>query len=147
MKRESYSKEHISNKKVRGKTYYTNLSEKLVKQGKINYEFLDMLSTVDLEEVIALKLELASSRYNNRMYGLPLFSSLFYIVADAVAKFAISTSRTTWQAAAIMGLSLKQWLVFCRMFKIFPRMEMDYVYNKNRPEESDETDEESADIK
>ena len=56
-----------------------------------------MLASLPLEDIIALKLELASKPVNNRLYGLELWKSLPYIARDAAMKFVLlKVLRSTW---------------------------------------------------
>ena len=41
-----------------------------------------MLSTLTLEEIIALRLELASLYINNKLYNFPIYKSIKYITKD-----------------------------------------------------------------
>lgn len=63
-----------------------------------------MLSNITLEEVIALRLELATSSISNRLYGFPLWHSINDIVKDAVVKYAFSATRTQFEAMRFLGL-------------------------------------------
>ena len=63
-----------------------------------------MLANLTLEEVIALKLELATKSISNRMYGFPIWHSLHNIVQDAVFKYAYSATRTKAEAMRFLGL-------------------------------------------
>jgi len=91
-------------RKIRGKNRYYSISKKLVKEHKSNEEFEVMLNNLSLEEVIALKLELASKSAGGSLYGIPLWRSLKYIVEDAVLKYAFSACRTRKEVARFLGL-------------------------------------------
>ena len=73
----------------------TSMSSKLKKEGKINSEFEVMLSNLPLEDIIALKLELASKIIHNTFIGLPLWYSLKNIAADALLKYAFSIAMAS----------------------------------------------------
>jgi hypothetical protein len=83
----------------------TSMSSKLKKEGKINSEFEVMLSNLPLEDIIALKLELASKIIHNTFIGLPLWYSLKNIAADALLKYAFSIAKTKNEAALMLGLT------------------------------------------
>jgi hypothetical protein len=83
---------------------WSSLLKKLRKEGKINEEFEILLNNLSLEEVIAIKLELSSRTNISPLYGLPLWYSLTNIVQDAVLKFAISTTKTSSEAARFLGI-------------------------------------------
>lgn len=92
-------------KYTQGKNEYYSVSKKLRRDGKINEDFEVMMNTLLLEEVIALKLELAAKAAGGALYGLPLWSSIKDIVKDAVLKYAYSATRTKKEAARFLGLN------------------------------------------
>jgi len=91
-------------KNYNGKNKNYSMSKKLRKERRSNEEFEIMLNTLTLEEVIALKLELATKPIANRMYGFPIWYSLHEIVQDAVFKYAFSATRTQAEAMRFLGL-------------------------------------------
>jgi len=91
-------------RKRQGKNKYYSLSKKLRRQQRSNDEFEIMLSQLTLEEVIGLKLELASKTIGGRLFGLPIWSSLHSITQDAVLKYTFSASRTQGEAMRFLGL-------------------------------------------
>ena len=92
-------------KRLQGKNQYYSISRKLRKERKSSDEFEIMLNNLSLEEVIALKLELASKVAGNLLYGLPLWESLPIIIKDAVLKYSVSATRTQTEAARFLGLN------------------------------------------
>mgnify|MGYP003629974493 CR=1 FL=1 len=63
-------------KKNEGRNKYYSISNKLKKDGKSSEEFEIIFNALSLEEVIGLKLELASkSAFKGKLYGLPLWYS------------------------------------------------------------------------
>ena len=62
------------------------------------------MNNLSLEEVIALKLELASKSAGGSLYGIPLWRSLKQIVEDAVLKYSLSVTRTRTEMARLLGL-------------------------------------------
>ena len=63
-----------------------------------------MLSSLTLEEIIALRLELAAKVVNFKLYGLNLWQHLPELVKDAVLKYVYSAARTKGEMAAFLGL-------------------------------------------
>lgn len=88
------------------------------KEGKINEEFEIQLNNLSLEDIIAIKLELSSRTNDSPLYGLPLWSSLTNVVQDAVLKFAISTTKTSSEAARLLGLDQKNLYPLVKKFGI-----------------------------
>ena len=94
-------------KKNDGRNKYYSLSNKLRKDGRSSEEFEILFNNLSLEEVIGLKLELASKfGLNGKMYGLPIWYSLRTIVKDAVLKYALSATRSKKEAARFLGIQL-----------------------------------------
>ena len=81
------------------------MSSKLRRDGKSNEDFEIMLASIPLEDIIALKLELASKPVNNRLYGLEIWKSIAYTARDASLKFAFSASRSSKEAQRVLGVS------------------------------------------
>ena len=63
-----------------------------------------MVHNLSLEELVGLKLELAASHINNKLYNFPVYKSLRYIVKEACLHFALSSTRTFGDAAAFLGM-------------------------------------------
>ena len=91
-------------RKWHGKNERYSLSKKLKREEKTTEEFEIMLNQLSLEEVIGLKLELASRVFGGKPYGLPIWHSMKDIVNDAVLKYALSACRTKREAARFLGL-------------------------------------------
>jgi|TARA_A100001515_G_scaffold107092_1_gene87856 transcriptional regulator of acetoin/glycerol metabolism len=91
-------------KRYNGTTRDYSVSNRLKKENKITDEFEMMLSSLTLEEVIALRLELASRTVGYMMYGLPLWGSLHNITKDAVLRYVLSASRSRKEAARVLGI-------------------------------------------
>ena len=95
-------------KKLRsdGRNRDYSISNKLKKDGKSSEEFEIIFNALSLEEVIGLKLELASkSAFKGKLYGLPLWYSVPTIVKDAILKYAMSATRSKREAARFLGLN------------------------------------------
>tara|TARA_R110000737_G_scaffold282010_1_gene288640 strand:+ start:47 stop:412 length:366 start_codon:yes stop_codon:yes gene_type:complete len=91
-------------RKRQGKNKYYSLAKKLRREQRSNDEFEIMLSQLTLEEVIGLKLEIASKTLDGRLFGLPIWASLHSIVQDAVLKYTFSAARTQGEAMRFLGL-------------------------------------------
>ena len=100
----------------KGKNESYSISRKLKKEKRSDDIFEVKLGNLSLEEVIALKLELASNSAGKALYGLPLWHSLPDIVQDAMLKYALSATRTKGEAMRLLGLVPKD---FKRLEKKF----------------------------
>ena len=88
----------------KSKTKYYSIVNKLKREKKINAEFESIVSSLTLEDLIALKLELSTKLVKNRLYGLPIWNNLVRITQEAVLKHAISSTRTQGEAMRFLGL-------------------------------------------
>lgn len=101
----------------KGKNDSYSISRKLRKQNKSDDIFEVKLNNLTLEEVIALKLELASNNAGGTLYGLPLWNSLPDIVQDGVLRYALSATRTKGEAMRLIGLTSKDFKRLEEKFK------------------------------
>ena len=109
----------IKKNKNSGKNFHYSLSNKLRKEGKSSEEFEILFNNLSLEEVIGLKLELASKfGLRGKMYGLPIWYSLRTIVKDAVLKYAVSATRSKREAARFLGLHEQSLNILLRKHKV-----------------------------
>ena len=112
-------------KRLQGKNKYYSISRKLRREHKSSDEFEIMLNNLSLEEVIALKLELASKVAGNRLYGIPLWESLPIIIKDAVLKYGVSATRTQTETARFLGLNKD------RLLKLLKQFDINSYFNQN----------------
>ena len=94
-----------SSKRNLGRNRDYSISQKLRKDGRSSEEFEILFSNLSLEEVIGLKLELASKHFNGKLYGVPIWYSIPNIVRDAVLKYALSATKSKREAARFLGLN------------------------------------------
>ena len=91
-------------REYKGRNYKYSLRNKLKREKKITDDFEVMLFKLSLEELIGLKLELAASHVNNKLYNFPIYRSMRYIVKEACLHFALSSTRTFDDAASVLGM-------------------------------------------
>jgi len=109
----------IKKNKNKGRNFYYSLSNKLRREGKSSEEFEILFNNLSLEEVIGLKLELASKfGLRGKMYGLPIWYSLRTIVKDAVLKYAVSATRSKREGARFLGLQEQNFNLLIKKHKI-----------------------------
>jgi len=107
-------------REYRGKFENYSIRKKLNNQKKINSNFETILNSLTLEEIIALKLELAASHVNHKLYGFPFLRSLKYLVRESVLMFALSATRTIKDAATMLGITERQMREEIEKFDINP---------------------------
>jgi len=117
-------------RRLQGKNKYYSLSRKLRRESRSNDQFEVMLSQLTLEEVIGLKLELASKVLGGKLFGLPVWSSMHSIVQDAVLKWALSASRTKQEAMRFLGVNQAKFFELTKKYKVdnyFSDLDIDKV--------------------
>lgn len=106
-------------KKNSGKNRNYSIAKKLKNENRSNEELEVYLSNLSLEEVIALKLEVSTRELSNgKFYGFPIWSSLKYIISDAVLKYALSATKSKREAARFLGIGENTLIKLARRFKI-----------------------------
>jgi|TARA_R110001583_G_scaffold21444_12_gene81496 hypothetical protein len=105
-------------REYKGRNNDYSLRKKLKKEKKITDDFEIMLSTLTLEEIIGLRLELASLYINNKLYNFPIYKSIKYITKEACLRFALSATRTYGDAASFLGINESDLRKEIKKFKI-----------------------------
>lgn len=106
------------NQEYKGKSYHYSFINKLKKEKKITSEFEVMMSTLTLEEIIAIKLELSSRYINNRLYNFPIWSSLNNIIKEAVLNYALTACRSFSDAASFLGMTQREFKTTIKKYNI-----------------------------
>ena len=83
---------------------YYSISNKLKSENKIDERFEIMLSSLTLEEIIGLRLELAAKSVNYKLYGLNIWHKVPDMVKDGVLKYVYSAARTKGEMASFLGI-------------------------------------------
>jgi len=105
-------------KRFRGRNYYQSVSKKLLEEKKITSEFEVRLASLKLEEIIALKLELASRNLRGKLYGFPIWNVSSYIIKDSLIKYALSATSTHKEAANMLGITISDLKKFIKKYKV-----------------------------
>lgn len=102
-----------------------SLIKKLREQKKSNEEFEIMLNNLTLEELIGIKLELASKSLGDKFFGLPIYENLVHVVKAAVLYYTASTSNDLWAACSYLGKTQKQFRMLLWLYGIDRFFEID----------------------
>jgi len=95
-----------------------SISNKLRNENKTNDIFESMLMSLSLEEIIGLRLEVATRAVHGNLYGLQLWKSIPKITKDALLKYAYSAARTNNEAASFLGISRNEFRKYIKKFNI-----------------------------
>ena len=104
-------------KTLYGKNKNYSVCKKLKKENLIDDRFEIMVNNLSLENLIAIKLELAAKSAGGYLYGMPIWRSLKYIVEDAVLKYALSSTRTKNEALRFLGLKIREYKTLQKTYK------------------------------
>jgi len=91
----------------------------LISEGRINEDFLNTVSELKLEELIAVKLEMSSRITKGKLYNFPIWYTLPNICKDACMKFASRVCNSKSDMASLLGIPYN---VFVQIYR---------EYNKN----------------
>ena len=96
----------------------TSIITNLKDQGLLTDQSLVNINAISLEDLIAVKLELACNHINNRLYGFDIWRALPVITKEAAIKFAISATHSKKDAARFLGLTYFEFLNIYKKYEI-----------------------------
>jgi hypothetical protein len=97
----------MSNKKENKFKNYSFISL-MKRKRKINDDFISILSSLSLEEIIALKLETAAKLTKHKLYNFPLWKSMPSICRDALLRFVLSACQSKRDGARMLGIDIRE---------------------------------------
>jgi hypothetical protein len=104
-------------KRVYGSRKHYSVIAKLEDEGRLNEQTQLYLNRLTLEEVIAVKLELASKASGGHIYGIPLWAGIVNIVRDAMLKFSLTAARTKAEAARFLGMNIENYNAYLKQYE------------------------------
>ncbi len=108
-----------------------NLKNKLLKEKKIDNDFIEKLKFLKLEELITLKLIVSTSMLKGKMFNFPFFKFTTEICKEAVLRFALSQANSRREALMILGLKKADLIHYLKSYNL----EKDFNYD-NRTKNS-----------
>ena len=103
------SKVHSSNKNY-------NLKNKLLKENKIDNEFLEKLKFLQLEELITLKLLTSTSLLKGKLFNFPFLKYSTDICKESVLRFALSQANSKREASLILGIKKADLIYYIKTY-------------------------------
>ncbi len=107
-----------------------NLKNKLLKEKKIDKEFLEKLRFITLEEIITLKLLVSSEALKGKLYNFPFLKYSYEICKEAVVRFALSMSSNRKEASLILGMKKAEFINYIKEYGILE----EFNYSKTKRE-------------
>lgn len=95
-----------------------NLKNKLLKEDKIDQEFLEKLKFLKLEELITLKLLVSTSLLKGKLFNFPFLKYSTEICKEAVLRFALSQANSRKEAQLILGIKKADLVHYLRAYKL-----------------------------
>ena len=90
----------MSSKKSEKRSFINELKN----DNRINENFLNIISDLKLEEIIAVKLEQSARMTGGKFYNFPIWQTLPYVCRAACFKFASSICITKSDMASLLGI-------------------------------------------
>ena len=82
-----------------------NLEQKLIKEEKINKDFLHKLSFLTIEDLLALKLSVSARALKGKLFNFPILKFISDISKEACLKFALSSTQSKKDASMVLGIT------------------------------------------
>lgn len=76
----------------------------LKEEGRVNEGFLNIVSDLTLEELIAVKLEQSSKMMRGKLYNFPLWYTMPNVCRDACMLFVRTCCSTKTDMASVLGV-------------------------------------------
>ena len=110
------------------KTYSSNknynLKNKLLKEKKIDNDFIEKLKFLKLEEIITLKLLVATTLLKGKIFNFPFLKYSNDICKEAVLRFALSQANSKREASLILGIKKADLIHYIKSYNL----EKDFEY-------------------
>ena len=102
-----------------------NLKNKLLKEKKIDKDFLEKLNFLKLEEIITLKLLVATNSLKGKLFNFPFLKYSTEICKEAVLRFALSQAKSRKEAQLILGIKKADLVHYLKSYQL----EKDFNYD------------------
>lgn len=109
-----------------------NLKNKLLKESKIDKEFLEKLSFITLEDLITLKLLVSTESLNGKIFNFPFLKYTTDICKEAIVRFALSASNNRKEASLILGMKKADFINYLREYDLMEDYNYDSRSKKNK---------------
>ena len=109
-----------------------NLKNKLLKEEKIDKEFLEKLKFIKLEELITLKLLVSTSILKGKLFNFPFLKFTTEICKEAVLRFALSQAKSRREALMILGMKKADLIHYLKSYNLEKDFNYDSRTKKNK---------------
>ena len=108
-----------------------NLKNKLLKESKIDKQFLEKLSFITLEDLITLKLLVSTESLKGKIYNFPFLKYTTDICKEAIVRFALSSAKNRREASLILGMKKTDFINYLREYDLMEEFKYDSRTKKN----------------
>ena len=109
-----------------------NLKNKLLKENKIDKQFLEKLRFITLEELITLKLLVSCEGLKGKLYNFPFLKYSYEICKESVVRFALSMSSNRREASLILGMKKAEFINYIKEYGILEEFNYDRKSKKSK---------------
>lgn len=120
----------LKNSKFNSNKNY-NLKKQLLKENKIDYEFLNKLQFIKLEELITLKLLVSCDSLKGKIYNFPFLKYASDICKESVVRFALSVSNNKREASLMLGMKKADFISYIKDYDLMREYNHDNRTKKN----------------
>ena len=100
----------------------TTISNYLRHKNKSNEAFEHMVNALTIEELLALKIELATKTSNTPLVFMPLFKNCNHIIRECLGLVAVIMAGNIQGAAEILGISNTRMEAIARKYSILEKV-------------------------
>ncbi len=117
----------LKNSKFNSNKNYS-LKKQLLKENKIDSDFLNKLQFIKLEELITLKLIVSCESLRGKIYNFPFLKYATDICKESVVRFALSMSNNKREASLMLGMKKAEFISYIRDYNILE----EFNYNRSK---------------
>ena len=122
----------LKNNKFTSDNENYNLKNKLLKEGKIDLDFLEKINFLKLEELITLKLIISTQSLNNKLLNFPILKYTADICKEAVVRYALSCSKSRREASLMIGMKRADFIKYIRDYNLIEEFKYDRRTKKDK---------------
>ena len=108
-----------------------NLKNKLLRENKIDNNFLEKIKFLKLEELITLKLLTSTELLKGKFFNFPFLKFSTDICKEAVLRFALSQANSKKEAQLILGIKKADLIGYLKKYNLEKEFEYDSRTKKN----------------
>ena len=109
-----------------------NLKNKLLKENKIDKQFLEKLKFITLEDLITLKLLVSAEGLKGKLFNFPFIKYTTDICKEAIIRFALSIASNRREASLIVGLKKSELVKYLRDYNLIEEFNYGHKSNKDK---------------